>query len=71
MQKGSVISLKLLFGGFLLVLGIFYFWFAYLSLCHCRTTVTLQAGSGRASSLLWASARAGVGSTFCVPGSDK
>ena len=32
MQKGSVISLKLLFGGFLLVLGILYFWFAYLSL---------------------------------------
>ena len=71
MQKGSVISLKLLFGGFLLVLGIFYFWFAYLASCHYRTTVTLQVGSARGSSLLWASARAGAASTFCVPGSDK
>lgn len=30
-------SAKILFGGFLLVLGIFYFWFAYLSLLPLQT----------------------------------
>ena len=66
-----MISLKLLFGGFLLVLGIFYFWFAYLSLLPLQNDSDFTSWLGSGSSLLWASAHAGAASTFCVPGSDK
>jgi hypothetical protein len=31
-------SAKIIFGGFLLLLGIFYFWFAYLSLLPLQTS---------------------------------
>jgi hypothetical protein len=61
MERGSEMSLKILFGGFLLVLGIFYFWFAYLSLLPLKYDSDFTSWLGAALFLVM-----GIGS--CLAG---